>query len=179
MSRIGKKPINVPDKVEVTIAGGLVRVKGPKGELQREILPRVKVEKDGNVIRVLREDDSKQARAFHGLMRQLIANMVTGVTEGFKKVLVIEGLGYRAKLEGKKLVLSLGFSHPVEYEPPTGININVEGNNKIIVEGIDKELVGQIAAIIRRFRLPEPYKGKGIRYIDEQVRRKAGKAGGK
>ncbi|MDL1970067.1 MAG: 50S ribosomal protein L6 [Candidatus Desulfofervidaceae bacterium] len=179
MSRIGKKPINIPDKVEVTIADGLVRVKGPKGELQREILPRVKVEKDGNVIKVLRENDSKQARAFHGLMRQLIANMVTGVTEGFKKVLVIEGLGYRAKLEGKKLELSLGFSHPVEYEPPTGININVEGNNKIIVEGIDKELVGQIAAIIRRFRPPEPYKGKGIRYIDEQVRRKAGKAGGK
>ncbi|MCD6320170.1 MAG: 50S ribosomal protein L6 [Candidatus Desulfofervidaceae bacterium] len=179
MSRIGKKTINVPDKVEVTIADGLVRVKGPKGELQREILPRVKVEKDGNVIKVLRENDSKQARAFHGLMRQLIANMVTGVTEGFKKVLVIEGLGYRAKLEGKKLELSLGFSHPVEYEPPTGININVEGNNKIIVEGIDKELVGQIAAIIRRFRPPEPYKGKGIRYIDEQVRRKAGKAGGK
>jgi len=179
MSRIGKKPIEVPDKVEVTIADKLVRVKGPKGELQREILPRVKVEKDGNVIRVLRENDSKQARAFHGLMRQLIANMVIGVAEGFKKILVIEGLGYRAELKGKKLVLSLGFSHPIEYEPPTGININVEGNDKIIVEGIDKELVGQVAAIIRKFRPPEPYKGKGIRYIDEQVRRKAGKAGGK
>ena len=130
-------------------------------------------------MRVIRESEDKRTRAFHGLMRQLIANMVTGVTQGFKKELLIEGLGYRAEMKGKKLVMSLGFSHPVEYEAPEGITLKVEGNNKIIVEGIDKELVGQVAAIIRRFRPPEPYKGKGIRYIDEQVRRKAGKAGGK
>ena len=128
---------------------------------------------------MIRESEDKRTRAFHGLMRQLIANMVTGVTQGFKKELLIEGLGYRAEMKGKKLVMSLGFSHPVEYEAPEGITLKVEGNNKIIVEGIDKELVGQVAAIIRRFRPPEPYKGKGIRYIDEQVRRKAGKAGGK
>ncbi len=179
MSRIGRKPIEIPDKVQVTITDGLVQVKGPKGELQRELLPKIRVEQEGNVLRVIRESEDKRTRAFHGLMRQLIANMVTGVTQGFQKVLVIEGLGYRAEMKGKKLVMSLGFSHPVEYEAPEGITLKVEGTNKIIVEGIDKELVGQVAAIIRRFRPPEPYKGKGIRYIDEQVRRKAGKAGGK
>ncbi len=179
MSRIGRKPIEIPDKVQVTVTGGLVQVKGPKGELKRELLPKIRVEQEGNVLRVIREGEDKRTRAFHGLMRQLIANMVTGVTQGFQKVLVIEGLGYRAEMKGKKLVMSLGFSHPVEYEAPEGITLKVEGTNKIIVEGIDKELVGQVAAIIRRFRPPEPYKGKGIRYIDEQVRRKAGKAGGK
>ncbi len=179
MSRIGRKPIEIPDKVQVTVTGGLVQVRGPKGELKRELLPKIRVEQEGNVLRVIREGEDKRTRAFHGLMRQLIANMVTGVTQGFQKVLVIEGLGYRAEMKGKKLVMSLGFSHPVEYEAPEGITLKVEGTNKIIVEGIDKELVGQVAAIIRRFRPPEPYKGKGIRYIDEQVRRKAGKAGGK
>ncbi len=179
MSRIGRKPIEIPDKVQLELLNNVVKVKGPKGELEEMLLPKIRVEKEGNVLRVLRESEDKRTRAFHGLMRQLIANMVKGVTEGFKKVLVIEGLGYRAEMKGSKLVLSLGFSHPIEYEPPEGIRISVEGNNKVIVEGIDKELVGQVAAIIRRFRPPEPYKGKGIRYIDEQVRRKAGKAGGK
>ena len=179
MSRIGRKPIEIPDKVQVTVTDGLVQVKGPKGELKRELLPKIRIEQEGNVLRVIRESEDKRTRAFHGLMRQLIANMVTGVTQGFKKELLIEGLGYRAEMKGKKLVMSLGFSHPVEYEAPEGITLKVEGTNKIIVEGIDKELVGQVAAIIRRFRPPEPYKGKGIRYIDEQVRRKAGKAGGK
>ena len=179
MSRIGRKPIEIHDKVQVTVTDGLVQVKGPKGELKRELLPKIRIEQEGNVLRVIRESEDKRTRAFHGLMRQLIANMVTGVTQGFKKELLIEGLGYRAEMKGKKLVMSLGFSHPVEYEAPEGITLKVEGNNKIIVEGIDKELVGQVAAIIRRFRPPEPYKGKGIRYIDEQVRRKAGKAGGK
>ena len=179
MSRIGRKPIEIPDKVQVTVTDGLVQVKGPKGELKRELLPKIRIEQEGNVLRVIRESEDKRTRAFHGLMRQLIANMVTGVTQGFKKELLIEGLGYRAEMKGKKLVMSLGFSHPVEYEAPEGITLKVEGNNKIIVEGIDKELVGQVEAIIRRFRPPEPYKGKGIRYIDEQVRRKAGKAGGK
>jgi large subunit ribosomal protein L6 len=179
MSRIGRKPIEIPDKVQVTVTDGLVEVKGPKGELKRELLPKIRIEQEGNVLRVIRESEDKRTRAFHGLMRQLIANMVTGVTQGFKKELLIEGLGYRAEMKGKKLVMSLGFSHPVEYEAPEGVTLKVEGTNKIIVEGIDKELVGQVAAIIRRFRPPEPYKGKGIRYIDEQVRRKAGKAGGK
>ncbi len=178
MSRIGKKPIVIPENVKVIINNGEIQVKGPKGELKRNIVPGIKVEKEGNVLKVIRENDTKKLKALHGLMRQLIANMVVGVTEGFKKTLVVEGLGYKADLKGKKLILSLGFSHPVEYEPPSDIKLAVDGN-KIIVEGIDKEQVGQVAAIIRRFKPPEPYKGKGIRYIDEQVRRKAGKAGGK
>ncbi|HDD43958.1 MAG TPA: 50S ribosomal protein L6 [Candidatus Desulfofervidus auxilii] len=178
MSRIGKKPIVIPENVKVIINNGEIQVKGPKGELKRNIVPGIKVEKEGNVLKVMRENDTKKLKALHGLMRQLIANMVVGVTEGFKKTLVVEGLGYKADLKGKKLILSLGFSHPVEYEPPSDIKLAVDGN-KIIVEGIDKEQVGQVAAIIRRFKPPEPYKGKGIRYIDEQVRRKAGKAGGK
>jgi len=178
MSRIGKKPIVIPENVKVIINNGEIQVKGPKGELKRNIVPGIKVEREGNVLKVMRENDTKKLKALHGLMRQLIANMVVGVTEGFKKTLVVEGLGYKADLKGKKLILSLGFSHPVEYEPPSDIKLAVDGN-KIIVEGIDKEQVGQVAAIIRRFKPPEPYKGKGIRYIDEQVRRKAGKAGGK
>ncbi|MDL1955969.1 MAG: 50S ribosomal protein L6 [Candidatus Desulfofervidus auxilii] len=178
MSRIGKKPIVIPENVKVIINNGEIQVKGPKGELKRNIVPGIKVEKEGNVLKVMRENDTKKLKALHGLMRQLIANMVVGVTEGFKKTLVVEGLGYKADLKGKKLILSLGFSHPVEYEPPSDIKLAVDGN-KIIVEGIDKEQVGQVAAIIRRFKPPEPYKGKGIRYIDEQVRRKAGKTGGK
>ena len=178
MSRIGKMPINIPDKVEVIIDDRYICIKGPKGELKREITPYIKVRQEGNTIKVLRDNNSKQAKALHGLSRQLIANMVKGVTEGFKKVLVIEGLGYKAELKDKKIVLSLGFSHPLEYEPPEGINLGVEGK-KIIVEGINKELVGQVAAVIRQFKPPEPYKGKGISYENEQVRRKAGKTGGK
>jgi len=178
MSRIGKMPINIPDKVEVIIDDRYICIKGPKGELKREITPYIKVRQEGNTIKVLRDNNSKQAKALHGLSRQLIANMVKGVTEGFKKVLVIEGLGYKAELKDKKIVLSLGFSHPLEYEPPEGINLGVDGK-KIIIEGIDKELVGQVAAVIRKFRPPEPYKGKGISYENEQVRRKAGKTGGK
>ena len=178
MSRIGKIPINIPDKVEVVIDDGYICVKGPKGELKREITPYIKVKQEGNIIKVLRDNDSKQAKALHGLTRQLVANMVKGVTEGFKKILVIDGLGYKVELKGRKMVLSLGFSHPIEYEPPEGINLRVDGK-KIIVEGIDKELVGQVAAIIRKFRPPEPYKGKGISYENEQIHRKAGKTGGK
>jgi len=178
MSRIGKQPIAIPEKVEISISNSEVKVKGPKGELKRPLLPGIKIEQEGSTLKVLRKNDNRKIKALHGLMRQLIANMVKGVTEGFKKILVIEGLGYRAEIKNKKLVLSLGFSHPVEYEPPNDIKLTVDGN-KIVVEGIDKEKVGQTAAIIRRFRPPEPYKGKGIRYIDEQIRRKAGKAGGK
>ena len=174
VSRIGKAPIIVPDKVQVEISDRRIKVKGPKGALEREIPLNIKVEKEGNIIKVLRSNDSKKVKALHGLTRALIVNMVTGVCDGFKKILVIEGLGYKAETKGNKLVLHLGYSHPIEYEAKEGIKFYVEGN-KIIVEGIDKELVGQSAAIVRQFHPPEPYKGKGIRYIDERIWRKVGK----
>lgn len=174
MSRIGKAPIIVPDKVQVEISDRRIKVKGPKGALEREIPLNIKVEKEGNIIKVLRSNDSKKVKALHGLTRALIANMVSGVCDGFKKILVIEGLGYKAETKGNKLVLHLGYSHPIEYEAKEGVKFYVEGN-KVIVEGIDKELVGQSAAIIRQFHPPEPYKGKGIRYIDERIWRKVGK----
>jgi len=179
VSRIGKLPIQLPDKVDVTIEPGLVKVKGPKGELQQEIHPQMIVEKEGNTIIVKRPNDEKQFRALHGLTRTLINNLVVGVSEGFKKTLVIEGVGYRVEKKNKGILLHLGYSHPIYFVPPDAIQIDVPNQTTIVVSGIDKVLVGQVAAKIRSFRKPEPYKGKGIRYEGEVIRRKAGKAGAK
>lgn len=179
MSRIGKRPINIPPKVTVTIEGQKVSVKGPKGELSRELPSQALVEQEGETIVVKRRDDSRVSRQRHGLSRTLVANMVAGVSEGFQKRLEIQGVGYRAAVQGRNLILNVGYSNPVEIEPPEGIQIAVEGNTNIIISGINKEIVGNTAAKIRDVRPPEPYKGKGIRYAGEQVRRKAGKAGKK
>lgn len=178
MSRIGKLPVAVPSAVSVTIDGGTVAVKGPKGELRQAILLQVVDVKlqDGSVL-VERKGDARQHRAAHGLTRTLIANMVEGVSKGFRKSLEIQGVGYRVAKSGEKLNLSLGYSHPVVFEAPQGVALSVEGQNKIHVEGIDKQVVGQVAAEIRSLRPPEPYKGKGIRYAGEHVRKKLGKAG--
>lgn len=176
MSRIGKTPIDVPESVSIKIDNSTVAVKGDKGELSFKTTPNVKViQKDGQLI-VSRHKDDKQSRALHGLTRALIFNMVTGVQEGYSKKLELVGTGYRVAKEGNKLVLSLGFSHPVEVVESEGVKLEIEGNNKITVSGIDKQQVGQVAAEIRSISKPEPYKGKGIRYQDEVVRRKAGKA---
>ncbi len=178
MSRIGNKPIAVPQGVEVKLEDGWVVVKGPKGELREKMLPGIEIKLEEGIVRVVNtQPEDKQHRAWHGLLRSLIANMITGVTEGWKKELQLVGVGYRAKLEGKKLVLSVGFSHNVEVEIPEGLEVKVDKNTEITVSGIDKYQVGQLAANIRAVRPPEPYKGKGIRYKGEQVRRKAGKAG--
>ena len=178
MSRIGKAPIAVPGGVDVKIDGGTVTVKGPKGELSRKVADQVSVRQDGDQLLVERNDDSREARALHGLTRSLVANMVTGVTEGFRKELDIVGVGYRAALKGSNAIeLALGFSHPVGGNAPQGIDFVVPAPTRIEVHGIDKQLVGQVAADIRAWRKPEPYKGKGVRYVDEHVRRKAGKAG--
>jgi large subunit ribosomal protein L6 len=177
-SRVGKKPIDIPSGVEVTRNGSAVRVKGPKGELSFTISHGVEVELQPQTITVTQVGGGKQALALHGTTRALIANMVTGVTKGFSKSLEITGTGYRALMSGKKLTLQLGYSHPIEYEPPQGISIQVEGPTKLTVSGFNKELVGQVAANIRGFRPPEPYKAKGIKYAGEYVRRKAGKAAG-
>lgn len=179
MSRIGRMPIAVPQGVTIKIDGNLVSVKGPKGELSRAIHPDMIIELDEGVLNVKRPTDEKNHRALHGLSRTLINNMVTGVTQGFTRTLEIAGVGYRAAKSGTKLNLTLGFSHPVEVEPPAGITIDVPAPNKIIVSGIDKEAVGELAAKIRGYREPEPYKGKGVKYEGEVVRRKVGKAGGK
>lgn len=179
MSRIGKRPIPIPDKVSVSIDGQHVSVKGPKGELSRTLPEGVSVFQEGNVITVNRRDDSRLARERHGLCRTLVANMVEGVSNGFQRRLEIQGIGYRAQVQGKNLNLSLGYSHPVVVEPPPGIDFAVENNTNVIVSGIDKELVGNVAASIRASRPPEPYKGKGVRYAGEYIRRKAGKAGKK
>jgi large subunit ribosomal protein L6 len=180
MSRIGKRPIPLPDKVSITIAGQTVSVKGPKGELSRSLVPEVSVEQEGSAtLLVKRRNESRLARQRHGLSRTLVANMVEGVSQGFQKRLEIQGVGYRAQMQGTKLVLSMGYSHPVTIDPPQGIVIAVENNTNVIVSGIDKEIVGNIAASIRAVRPPEPYKGKGIRYSGEFVRRKVGKAGKK
>jgi len=171
-------PVNVPSGVNVTLDGGVVRVKGPKGELHQSILAQavdVKLE-DGKVV-VERRGDAKTQRSAHGLTRTLIANMIEGVSKGFRKSLEIQGVGFRASKAGERLNLTLGFSHPVVFDPPAGIAITVEGQNRIHVEGIDKQAVGQVAAEIRGLRPPEPYKGKGIRYAGEMVRKKLGKAG--
>ena len=177
MSRIGRLPITIPPGVEVTIDGSRVKVKGPKGELVRDFSPRMKIVKDGQKLRVERPTDSKQDKSLHGLTRSLLNNMVQGVSEGFRKTLEIVGVGYRAEVKNGVLRLSLGFSHPVEYAIPQGIEIECPTATRIVVKGIDKELVGRVAAEIRAFRPPEPYKGKGIRYEGEEIRKKAGKAG--
>ena len=179
MSRIGRMPIAVPAGVTVDIAeNNKVTVKGPKGTLERALAPEMEITLEGNEVTVKRPNDLKRNRALHGLTRTLINNMVVGVTDGYKKTLEVNGVGYRAQKQGKKLVLSLGYSHPVEMEDPEGLTTTVE-DNKIIVEGIDKEKVGQYAAEIRQKRAPEPYKGKGIKYDYEVIRRKVGKTGKK
>lgn len=177
MSRIGRMPITLPSGVEVTIAPDVVHVKGPKGELSQQVPSRMTVAmQDGQVV-VTRPDEEKESKAFHGLTRTLIANMVEGVTNGYRKTLEISGVGYRAGRVGNRLTLQVGFSHPVEIVPPAGVSFEVESPTRFHVVGIDKALVGEIAARVRRVRPPEPYLGKGIRYADERVRRKAGKAG--
>lgn len=178
MSRIGKQPIEVPQGITVELKDGVITVKGPKGELKRKIHPNITVEISENTINVTRVDDQKENKALHGLFRSLISNMVEGVSKGFEKKLEIVGVGYRAQASGSKITLSLGYSHPIEYKAPEGImfEIDAEKKNIITVTGIDKEIVGQVAAKVRSYRKPEPYKGKGIRYIDEYVARKAGKA---
>ena len=179
MSRIGKMPVVMPQGVTVDIQpGNVVTVKGPKGELKRELDHEMTLEQKDNEIIVTRPDDLKRHKALHGLTRALLHNMVVGVTAGFTKTLEINGVGYRAQKQGKKLVLSLGYSHPIEMEDPAGLESTVEGN-KIIIKGIDKQAVGQYAANIREKRAPEPYKGKGIKYADEIIRRKVGKTGKK
>ncbi len=179
MSRIGRAPIAVPAGVEVKIDGHVITVKGPKGELTREIHPAITAELEAGQILVKRPNDEKLNRSLHGLTRSLIHNMVVGVTEGYKKELEINGVGYRASKEGKKLVLNVGYSHPVNVEEVEGITIEVPSQNSIVISGIDKQLVGQFAADVRKKRPPEPYKGKGIKYKDEVVRRKEGKTGAK
>jgi large subunit ribosomal protein L6 len=177
VSRVGKMPIPVPQGVEVQIAGRRVTVKGPKGELSREIEPDMRVEQQDGQLIVTRPSEQPRHRALHGLTRTLVANMVTGVSDGFTKTLELQGVGYRAQMQGQNLVLAIGYSHPVNVAPPEGIQFEVEGTSKIIVKGINREHVGQAAADVRKIRPPEPYKGKGIRYAGEYVRRKAGKAG--
>jgi large subunit ribosomal protein L6 len=179
MSRIGKKPIPVPGNVTITVNGANVKVKGPKGELDRKIRPEMDLEQEDGQLLVKRPSDSKEHRALHGLTRALLANMVEGVTSGYRKTLEIVGVGYRAEKKGKALVLNVGYSHVVSYPEPEGISLTTSGPTTVVIEGIDKEKVGQVAAEIRSVRPPEPYKGKGIRYQGEQVRRKAGKTGAK
>lgn len=179
MSRIGKRPITVPNKVTVTINGSNVAVKGPKGELARVLPAAVSIEQEGETLLVKRRDESRTARQMHGLSRTLVANMVEGVSQGFQRRLEIQGVGYRAQVQGRNLTLNVGYSHPVQIEPPEGVQIAVENNTNVIVSGYNKEEVGNTAAKIRAVRPPEPYKGKGIRYAGEMVRRKAGKTGKK
>ncbi|MBU5425666.1 50S ribosomal protein L6 [Tissierella pigra] len=178
MSRIGLKPINIPAGVEIKINdNNIVEVKGPKGQLAEKISSDMEIKIEDGVLTVARPTDNKKHRSLHGLSRTLISNMIVGVTEGYSKSLEIEGTGYRAAKQGKKLVLTLGYSHPIELEDPAGIEVEVPATNKIIVKGINKQQVGNYAANIREFRKPEPYKGKGIRYSNEVVRRKVGKTG--
>ncbi|MDR1472314.1 MAG: 50S ribosomal protein L6 [Synergistaceae bacterium] len=179
MSRIGRKPILLPKGVDVKIEGAEVTVEGARGTMAFGILPDISVALEDGRVLVSRANDEKNVRAAHGMTRAIISNMITGVSQGFEKALEIIGVGYRAQMQGKNLVLALGFSHPVEFAPPEGIELAVDGPTKVIVRGIDKQLVGQVAADIRSCRPPEPYKGKGIRYVGEYVIRKAGKAGGK
>jgi len=179
MSRIGNKPITVPSGVEVKIDGQIITVKGPKGTLEREIHKNISVKMEENEIKVSRMNDEPKNRSLHGLTRTLINNMIIGVKEEYKKELEINGVGYRAQKQGNKLVMNLGYSHPVEMEAPEGITFDVPNQNQIIVRGIDKELVGQTAAVISTKRPPEVYRGKGIKYVEEVIRRKEGKAGKK
>ncbi len=178
MSRIGKKPVAVPGKVNVTIEGQDVTVKGPKGELSHSVHPAIKIKQEDRTLYVERPSDEREHRALHGLTRALLANMVTGVSDGFKKTLKIEGVGYTSEMRGKDLVMKLGYSHEIVVNPPEGISFVVEDRGVTIhIQGIDKQVVGQVAANIRELRPPEPYKGKGVRYSDEKIRRKAGKQG--
>jgi large subunit ribosomal protein L6 len=178
MSRIGKKPIEVPAKVQVTITGSEVSVKGPKGQLTATMHPEMAIAQDGGKITVTRPSDARRHRELHGLTRALINNMVNGVSTGYRKTLVIEGVGYRAEQAGKNVMMYLGYSHPVEVKPPEGISFTIEERGTTVqIDGIDRQMVGQVAADIRKLRPPEPYKGKGVRYSDEVIRRKAGKAG--
>ncbi|MBL4954573.1 50S ribosomal protein L6 [Neobacillus sp. OS1-32] len=177
MSRVGKKPIEIPAGVTVSLNNHTVTVKGPKGELTRSFNPEITINIEENIVTVTRPSDSKEHRTLHGTTRALLANMVEGVSKGFEKSLELIGVGYRAQKQGKKLVLNVGYSHPVEMEPETGLEIEVPSNTKVTVKGTDKERVGALAANIRAVRPPEPYKGKGIRYEGEYVRRKEGKTG--
>ena len=179
MSRIGNKPITVPAGVEVTLDGNVITVKGPKGTLTKELHKNMEVKVEGTEITVKRPDDEAFNRSLHGLTRTLINNMIEGVTNQYSRVLEVNGVGYRAQLKGKKLVMNLGYSHPVEMDAPEGITFEVPSPNQIIVKGIDKEVVGQTAAVIRTKRPPEVYRGKGIKYAEEHIRRKEGKAGKK
>jgi large subunit ribosomal protein L6 len=175
MSRIGKRPIEIPDGVTVDVGDGVVSVKGPKGELRQDVSAAMRVEQENGTVTVERPSDRGEHRALHGLTRSLIANMVEGVTNGFEKRLEIQGVGYRARLQGKSLELAVGYSHPVSLQPPDGIEFEVPQPTQVVVRGIDKQLVGEVAARVRKQRPPEPYKGKGIRYEGEYVRRKVGK----
>ena len=179
MSRIGNKAVEIAKGASVELKGNDIVVKGPKGELHAKLMPGINVEIEGSQVKVSRSNEEKQTRAWHGMTRALIANMVTGVTAGFSKTMEIVGVGWRAALQGKKLVLNLGYSHPIEFTPPAGIEIVVENPIKFHVKGIDKELVGQTCALIKEFRPPEPYHGKGIRFENEYIIRKAGKTGAK
>ncbi len=176
MSRVGRKVVVVPKGVNVNVSGRNIAIKGPKGELKRELPSGVSVKVDGGSLQVNREDDSRENRAKHGLTRALVANMVTGVTTGFERQLEINGVGYRAEVAGQKLTLALGYSHPVVYEMPKGIGAKID-KNLVILSGSDRELLGEVAAKIRSFRPPEPYKGKGVKYVEETIRRKVGKTG--
>jgi large subunit ribosomal protein L6 len=179
MSRIGKKPIPVPKGVTVTVDGNVVRVKGPKGELERRLHPAITAAQEDGTVVMGRPSDEPGHRALHGLSRTLVANMIEGVTKGFQKTLEITGVGYKAEPRPYGLQLALGFSHPVQFRAPTGIKLSAPNPTTVVIEGANKEVVGQVAAELRNLRPPEPYKGKGIKYAGEQVRRKAGKAGGK
>jgi len=179
LSRIGKKLIEIPKGVNVSTEGQTVKVKGPKGELQQKIHSNISVEIKDNEITVTRPNDSKENKSLHGLTRALIQNMVTGVDSSYKKVLDIVGVGYRAEVKGKNLLINIGYSHPIFFAPPETITLETPTQTQIIISGVDKQLVGQVAAKIRSFRQPEPYKGKGIKYADEHIRRKAGKTAGK
>ena len=178
MSRVGRLSVDVPSGVEVKIEGSHVKIKGPKGEMEFSFAPEIEILLNENAIQVNRPTDARQMRSLHGTTRALIQNMVTGVTDGFQKELQLVGVGYRANMEGENLVLNVGYSHPVVVEPPQGIKFEVgDRNQQVFISGIDKQSVGQVAADVRKIRPPEPYKGKGIRYKDEYIRRKAGKAG--
>jgi large subunit ribosomal protein L6 len=179
MSRIGKKKIEIPQGVKVSLTGGVVEVEGPKGKNQKALPPMTSVKIEGNSIQVERADDSRQARMMHGLARSLIQGMVDGVLKGFRKDLEIVGVGYKAQLAGTKLTLNLGYSHPIVYNVPAGIKINVVEGTKLSIDGFDKQLVGEVAATIRKFKKPEPYKGKGVRYVGERITMKEGKTVGK
>jgi large subunit ribosomal protein L6 len=179
MSRVGKKPIPIPKEVKVVLNDEGLMVKGPKGELNRVMPPQLSVQVEVNQVTIHPQDDSQKVRALFGLFRTLVANMVKGVSEGFERVLEIQGVGYRAELQGNQLVLNLGYSHPVPFQLPEGISAQVERQTRVVLRGIDRDLLGLTAARIRRFRPPEPYKGKGIKYQEEKIRRKVGKTGSK